>query len=44
MTRLEDLREDASVRGTLPNETVTVVDVNWYRSAVVEVTYKTPSG
>jgi SNF2 family DNA or RNA helicase len=41
---LEDLRPNASVRGILPDSLVTVVSVQWFGSAAVELTYKTPSG
>src|SRR5258707_7481754 len=44
MARLEDLKPNASVRGILPNGLVTVVSVQWYGSAAIELTYKTPEG
>ncbi len=44
MARLEDLTRSASVKGVLPDSLVTVVDVKWYGSAVVELTYKDASG
>jgi SNF2 family DNA or RNA helicase len=44
MARLEDLTRGATVRGVLPNCAVTVIDVKWYGSDVVELTYKDPSG
>ncbi|MGA7577731.1 MAG: helicase-related protein [Desulfobaccales bacterium] len=44
MARLEDLKRGASVRGILPDGLVTVIDMKWHGSAVVEVTYKDPSG
>ncbi|MCC6382430.1 MAG: DEAD/DEAH box helicase, partial [Dehalococcoidia bacterium] len=44
MARLEDLTRGAAVRGILSDGVVTVVDVKWYGSAVVELTYKDPSG
>ncbi len=44
MARLEELKRSASVRGILPNEKVTVVDVAWHGSNVVELTYKDQSG
>ena len=40
MARLEDLKRGACVKGVVPGGQVTVVDVKWHGSAVVEVTYK----
>ncbi|HEY9872466.1 MAG TPA: helicase-related protein [Candidatus Obscuribacterales bacterium] len=42
--RLEDLTKGATVRGILPNQMVTVVDVKWFGSDVIELTYKDASG
>src|SRR5437870_13510736 len=44
MARLEELTRSATVRGVLPDGLVTVVDVKWHGSAVVELTYKDASG
>jgi len=44
MVRLEELTRGTTVKGILPNSTVTVVDVKWYGSAVLEITYKDPAG
>jgi len=44
MARLEDLTRGASVKGILPDRLVTVVDVAWHGSSVVELTYKDASG
>ena len=44
MARLEDLTRGASIKGILPDCLVAVVDVKWHGSAVVELTYKDPSG
>jgi superfamily II DNA or RNA helicase len=44
MTRLEDLTKGASVKGVHPDQTVTVVDVHWHGSAVVELTYRDATG
>ena len=44
MARLEDLTRGAAVRGILPDGLVTVLDVKWYGTAVVELTYKDASG
>lgn len=40
MAKLEDLTKDATVKGILPNSLVTVVDIKWYGSDVLELTYK----
>ncbi len=39
MATLEELTRGAAVRGVLPDGLVTVVDVAWYGSNVVELTY-----
>jgi hypothetical protein len=44
MTKLEDLKRGATVKGIVPDCMVTVVDVKWYGSAAVELTYKDPAG
>jgi len=44
MAKLEDLKRGAAVKGILPDCLVTVVDVKWYGSAAVELTYKDPAG
>lgn len=44
MSKLEDLRANASVRGILPDALVTVVTVQWFGSEALELTYKAPSG
>lgn len=44
MAKLEDLKRGAAIRGLLPDCLVTVVDVRWYGSAAIEITYKDPSG
>ena len=44
MARLEDLTRGASVKGILPDHLVTVVDVSWHGSSVVELTYKDSTG
>jgi hypothetical protein len=44
MSRLEDLLPNAALRGILPDALVTVVNVQWYGSDALELTYKTPSG
>ena len=42
--KLEDLRPGSEVKGVLPNGVVSVVDVKWFGSDVLELTYKDPSG
>ncbi len=42
--RLEDLTTNAAVEGILTDSLVTVVNVQWYGDAALELTYKTPSG
>jgi len=44
MARLEDLTPNAAVRGILPDVLVTVVNVQWFGSEALELTYKTPDG
>ena len=44
MSRLEDLQPNAALRGILPDALVTVVSVQWFGSAALELTYKTPTG
>jgi len=44
MAKLEDLKRGAAVKGILPDCLVTVVDVRWYGSAAIELTYKDPVG
>ena len=42
--KLEDLTPNASVRGILPDTQVTVVNVQWFGSEALELTYKDPGG
>ena len=42
--KLEDLTTNAAVAGILGDSLVTVVSVQWYGEAAVELTYKTPAG
>ena len=44
MTRLEDLKHGASVKGVLPDCLVTVINTQWFGSEALELTYKDPSG
>lgn len=41
---LEDIKAGASIRGILPNGMVTVVNVQWFGSDAIELTYKDASG
>jgi len=42
--KLDQLHPNAAVRGIVPDALVTVVSVQWFGSAALELTYKTPSG
>jgi superfamily II DNA or RNA helicase len=44
MARLEELTQGASVRGIVPNTTVSVVQVQWHGSDVITLTYKNQHG
>src|SRR5229473_2880074 len=44
MSKLEALQPHSTVRGILPDCLVTVVNVQWFGSAALELTYKTPMG
>ena len=44
MSKLEDLKPDAAVRGILPDSLVTVVTVQWHGTDVVTLTYRTSNG
>lgn len=44
MSRLEELKPNASVKGILPDHLVTVVSVQWFGSEALELTYKDPDG
>src|SRR5690606_736679 len=42
--RLEDLQPNAAVRGIRPDSLVTVVNIQWFGSEALELTYKTAAG
>ena len=44
MTKLEDLMRGAIIDGILPGSFVTVIDVRWYGTNALELTYKDASG
>jgi SNF2 family DNA or RNA helicase len=44
VSRLEELQPNASLRGILPDSLVTVVNIQWFGSEAVELTYKDPTG
>ena len=44
MARLEELTRGSSVKGVLPDGLVTVVDVQWHGSEVVELIYRDAAG
>ena len=44
MSKLEQLLPNAAIRGILPDALVTVVNVQWFGSEALELTYKSPDG
>jgi SNF2 family DNA or RNA helicase len=44
VTKLEHLQPNAVLRGIMPNALVTVVNVQWFGSEALELTYKTTAG
>jgi len=40
MIKLEDLQPNATLRGILPDDLVTVVNVPWYGSGAAEIRFK----
>ena len=44
MIELEGLKPGAKVKGIIPGQSVTVVDVKWHGSATVELFYKRADG
>ncbi len=44
IARLEDLTRGASINGVLPDALVSVVDVRWFGSTALELTYKVADG
>ena len=44
MARLEDLSRGMTIKGILPDHVVTIVDLKWHGSTVVEVIYKDSNG
>jgi SNF2 family DNA or RNA helicase len=44
MSKLEDLKPNASVRGIIADSLVTVLSVNWFGSDVLDLTYRTHDG
>ncbi|MDZ4722311.1 MAG: helicase-related protein [candidate division Zixibacteria bacterium] len=42
--KLEQLQQHAAIRGIVPDATVVVVNVQWYGSEALELTYKTSTG
>jgi SNF2 family DNA or RNA helicase len=44
VSKLEDLTPNAAVRGILPDSLVSVVNVKWFGTTAVELTYKMPTG
>jgi superfamily II DNA or RNA helicase len=44
MATLEEIKPNCQVKGILPNDTVTILSVQWHGSNVVEVSYRGTSG
>ncbi len=44
MARLEDLTQNSSIRGVLPDCLVTAVSANWFGTEALELTFKDPTG
>jgi superfamily II DNA or RNA helicase len=44
MTRLEDIKNGASVSGVVPNQTVDVVSVDWIGDQAINMVYRVPGG
>lgn len=44
MSRLEDIKPNAAVRGVIPDALATVQAVKWIGNTAVELTYKDPAG
>ncbi len=44
MVKLEDLQPNGALRGILLDSLVSIVNVKWFGSDALELTYKTPSG
>ncbi len=44
MARLEELTRDTTVKGILRDMPITVIDVKWHGTNVIELTYKDPGG
>jgi hypothetical protein len=44
MVKLEDLQPTGALRGILPDSLVSIVNVKWFGSDALELTYKTPGG
>ncbi|HSW35923.1 MAG TPA: SNF2-related protein [Candidatus Limnocylindrales bacterium] len=44
MSKLEEIKSDALVEGILPDSPVTIVNVNWFGTDAVEITYKSFKG
>jgi len=44
MSKLEEIKPNASVAGILPDSLVTVINIQWFGTDAVEITYKSPKG
>ena len=44
MTKLEDIRNGASIAGVVPNQTVEAVSVEWIGDQAINLVYRVPGG
>ena len=44
MAKLESLTKGSQVKGILPNDVITIIDVSWHGNSVAEITYRDSSG
>lgn len=44
MAKLEDLKQGAAIRGILADQVVTVVNVEWIGSDLIDLTFKSATG
>jgi superfamily II DNA or RNA helicase len=44
MAKLEDLKPNAAIKGIIPDALITVVNIQWFGSEALELTYKTADG
>ena len=44
MSRLEEITPGATIKGILPDALVSTINVQWFGSEAIELTYKDPTG